>query len=223
MLVFNVEKSTIKLDATERLASGAVKVYDVRFSFDGEWGNMEKTAVFKAGDIVASVLLDGTSCEVPASVLENFGCTLQVGVYGTNSDGEVLPTTWCNVGTIREGVIPGEVAVDPPESVYQQFVSRNEQVADRAETARNDALEAAIRSERAAQEAADILDDIKDSGGGGGTGGSSIALGHALHYDGDGRLSVVVSHAPEMDNTLPITSAAVATSVGNIEVLLGTI
>lgn len=39
----------------------------------------------------------------------------------------------------------------------------------------------------------------------------------------DGVLSVNTADAPEEDNTLPITSAAVHTTVGNIEILLGTI
>lgn len=39
----------------------------------------------------------------------------------------------------------------------------------------------------------------------------------------DGVLSVNTAKAVEEDNTLPITSAAVATTVGNIEILLKTI
>lgn len=36
----------------------------------------------------------------------------------------------------------------------------------------------------------------------------------------DGLLSVNTAHEPDPDNTLPITSAAVAATVGNIEILL---
>lgn len=39
----------------------------------------------------------------------------------------------------------------------------------------------------------------------------------------DGMLSVNTSHEPDPDNTLPITSAAVAVTVGNIDILLQTI
>jgi hypothetical protein len=39
----------------------------------------------------------------------------------------------------------------------------------------------------------------------------------------DGVLSVNTADSAEEDNTLPITSAAVATQVGNIEILLKTI
>lgn len=39
----------------------------------------------------------------------------------------------------------------------------------------------------------------------------------------EGKLSVQVADEAEQDNTLPITSAAVYTQIGNIEVLLSTI
>lgn len=42
-------------------------------------------------------------------------------------------------------------------------------------------------------------------------------------YFTNGVLGVNTSDAVEEDNTLPITSAAVATTVGNIEILLKTI
>lgn len=51
----------------------------------------------------------------------------------------------------------------------------------------------------------------------------TVSLGHALTIDNEGRLSVDVAHVAEADNTLPITSAAVHTQLGNIEVLLTTI
>ncbi len=61
------------------------------------------------------------------------------------------------------------------------------------------------------------------AGGSGGGGGGFPELGHALYYDETGRLAVQVADKPEPDNTLPITSAAMQTTVGNIEILLGTI
>ena len=48
-------------------------------------------------------------------------------------------------------------------------------------------------------------------------------VGENLKIDGEGRLSVVTADEVEEDNTRPITAAAVFTTVGNIEVLLGTI
>lgn len=50
-----------------------------------------------------------------------------------------------------------------------------------------------------------------------------IKIGNNLRISDDGVLSVETAAAAEQDNTLPITSAAVYTAVGNIEVRLSTI
>nr|WP_317402622.1 hypothetical protein [uncultured Gemmiger sp.] len=55
-------------------------------------------------------------------------------------------------------------------------------------------------------------------------GGKAYVIGHGLKLDEQtNTLSVDTAEAVEQDNTLPVTSAAVYTTVGNIEVLLGTI
>ena len=50
-----------------------------------------------------------------------------------------------------------------------------------------------------------------------------IKIGNNLRISDDGVLSVETTDEAEQDNTLPITSAAVYTAVGNIEVRLSTI
>lgn len=61
---------------------------------------------------------------------------------------------------------------------------------------------------------------ITKGGGGGGT--CNFTTDETLSFVNN-VLSVNVAHEPDPDNTLPITSAAVATTVGNIEILLQTI
>lgn len=51
----------------------------------------------------------------------------------------------------------------------------------------------------------------------------SLKVDNTLKLSEDGVLSVNTTTEVEKDNTLPITAAAVHTTVGNIEVLLGTI
>lgn len=50
-----------------------------------------------------------------------------------------------------------------------------------------------------------------------------IKTDNTLKYSENGVLGVNTANEVEKDNTLPITAAAVHTTVGNIEVLLGTI
>lgn len=45
---------------------------------------------------------------------------LQVGVYGTRGEEEVLPTVWANLGVILEGAEPGEIARPPTPDLWQQ-------------------------------------------------------------------------------------------------------
>lgn len=54
-------------------------------------------------------------------------------------------------------------------------------------------------------------------------GGFGYEIGHGLKVTGTNTLEVDTATDVERDNTLPITSAAVYTTVGNIEILLGTI
>lgn len=54
--------------------------------------------------------------------------------------------------------------------------------------------------------------------------GGGYVIGHGLKLDPETNiLSVNVTNSVQADNTLPVTSAAVQATVGNIEVLLGTI
>ncbi len=53
-------------------------------------------------------------------------------------------------------------------------------------------------------------------------GGVSFTVDETLYLK-NGVLGVNTAKEPDPDNTLPITSAAVANTVGNIEILLGTI
>ncbi len=54
-------------------------------------------------------------------------------------------------------------------------------------------------------------------------GGFGYQIGNGLKVTGTNTLEVDTATDVEQDNTLPITSAAVYTTVGNIEILLGTI
>ena len=65
------------------------------------------------------------------------------------------------------------------------------------------------------------VEELEKNGGGGG--GTAFTTDETLTLSKDGVLSVNRATVVEADNTLPITSAAVYTEIGNIDVLLQTI
>ena len=68
------------------------------------------------------------------------------------------------------------------------------------------------------REAIELAESLPNASGG----GISFTTDETLTLK-DGILSVNTAKEPDPDNTLPITSAAVANTVGNIETLLKTI
>lgn len=125
MFEFYAEKNKLLLCRRGRVTSGSANVYSVHFVFSVDWESLTRTAVFRAAEARVSVLLgpEGT-CNVPWEVLQKPGCVLEAGVYGTDDAGEmVLPTVWVNLGTILEGVTPGEVIPPTPE-LWEQALAR---------------------------------------------------------------------------------------------------
>lgn len=96
------------IDKPSRITSGTVGL-PVEFTFDSQWDDFNKVAVFQAGDLTMSVDMPAAEAAVPWEVLVKPGARLCIGVYGTNSDGSVaIPTIWANVGAIHVGVNPDE-------------------------------------------------------------------------------------------------------------------
>lgn len=69
----------------------------------------------------------------------------------------------------------------------------------------------------------EALEYLKNHGSGESGGGVNFTPGNALELTPDGVLNVLTADEVEEDNSRPITSAAVASTVGNIEILLKTI
>lgn len=73
----------------------------------------------------------------------------------------------------------------------------------------------------------DVLDGVDGSGADAPIASDTVAgivrVGENLKISADGVLSVDTATTVEEDNTRPVTSAAVQTTVGNIEILLKTI
>lgn len=125
MFELYVEKNQMCIRRREPVTSGSVNVYDVRFEFSEDWEELEKTAVFRAGEKSVSVLLDDTrETVVPWEVLTVPGRRLETGVYGTRGAELVLPTIWEDLGYIQTGAAPGEEARPPTPELWEQKLAR---------------------------------------------------------------------------------------------------
>lgn len=123
MFKLTANKVNMNVLQKETVTSGSVNVYLCEFDFNSDWDGLEKTAVFQSGDNKVSVLLTTDQCQIPWEVLQNPRRTLEVGVYGTKSGNVVLPTIWASLGTIKEGVYPGDASQPPTPGVYDQILA----------------------------------------------------------------------------------------------------
>lgn len=122
------------------LTSGTVGL-GVEFTFDEAWTGLRKTAVFRCGNRpIPPVLCEEDRAQVPWEALEKPGCTLFVGVYGTDSEGIDLPTVWAEVDRVREGAtVPDVDPSEPTPSAYEQTLAAAKQAVDVANSVRKDA------------------------------------------------------------------------------------
>ena len=131
MFVLHANKNQLTLRDREPVTSGSVNVYRARFTFSPDWDGLTRTAVFRAGAVSRSVLLDDSGeCTIPWEVLER-PAWLSAGVYGKVGEDVVLPTIWANLGTIHEGAVPGEDARPPtptPELWRQELARKGDRL-----------------------------------------------------------------------------------------------
>lgn len=131
MFELYAEQKDLTVRRREPVTSGSVNVTPVQFAFSGAWEGLERTAVFRSGDVTRTVLLDGSGlCEVPWEVLTVSGRHLFAGAYGTRGGDTVLPTVWADLGLILEGTAPGEGARPPTPELWEQALAQKGDVLD---------------------------------------------------------------------------------------------
>lgn len=121
----DVYKANAVLRQQETITSGSQRVFSVFFNFECEtWSGLTKRAVFKAGGVTREVLLDVTHiCEIPWEVLRKPNVKLEIGVYGTDETGVVLPTVWVSAGNIKQGTEQSEEAQNPTPDIWEQVTN----------------------------------------------------------------------------------------------------
>lgn len=131
MFILHADKNNLKIEEKEMVTSGSVNVYTCRFTFNSDWDNLAKTAVFKASDISIATELSPTydedtkeeyyECNIPWEVMQEYGRTLYIGVRGNEGETIVLPTIWASAGPIKQGVLSSDAGTDIPANKYDEL------------------------------------------------------------------------------------------------------
>lgn len=170
---------------------------------DPVWQDLTKTVVFK-GAVTRDVVTEERTVTIPAETIAA-GKRMLVGFYGTRAEGILaIPTFWADLGTVMAATDPsGDESTDPSLPVWADMLEQVQRIPEEVEKQVPSAVEK-------------YLEENPPSGG------VDFKTDHTLTLK-DGILSVNTTDRMEQDNTLPMTSAGVFATVGNIEALLKTI
>lgn len=218
MFVLQVDKNKIKPSLRETLTSGSIGVYKCLFEFSMDWDELQKVAVFRAGETYVTVDVDENNMvTIPWEVLTTPDIDLYVGVRGyagqdteEMDDDIVLPTIWLTLGTIRHGAELGGEPQPPTPGAYEQILIELSWL----KTNKQDKL---------IGKPGEVVGFDDD--------GNAVAVqmpklyrfGHGLKVEDEDTVVVDAVDDFKGDNTLPMTAAGVETIVGNIEALLASI
>jgi len=175
--------------------------YVINFAFDAEWDDYQtKTARFIFDDrSYTDVVFEGNQCPVP--VLHDTHDVI-VGVFA----GNLRTTTPAYLHAQRSILCGSGSPAEPDPDVYAQIMEKLNMI-----------IEDKVSPEQIQEAVNNYLDENPVDTG------VQFTTDATLNLSEDGVLSVNRAHVVEQDNTLPITSAAVYTEVGNINALLKTI
>ena len=219
--IFRVDRIPLASDSRLYIAATAV--------FDSEWDDITArwlTFEPRAGTAITAVLADGSSFEESLGVSLSAG-TWRVSAHGSNSAGKEIHTTPVLLNVAQAGGLDGEAPPYVPPDAAGQIAAVAAEARDIAQSVRDDADAGKFKGEEGKPGLTPHIGEngnwfYGDEDSGIPAGAAGIKTDHTLSYT-NGVLSVNTANAPEADNTLPITSAAVNTVVGNIETLLNKI
>lgn len=234
----------------ERIPAGIAGA-SVQVSFtDPVWDNLIKTVVFR-GKETKIAKFDGAVAKIPQEVISEPRIALYFGIFGHDPDTDLqIPLIEVYLGTTEKSTdANADPGTDPELPIWAQLADRVEGIAKDVEELQQtggagpgtpgapgadggyytpavtqldeDTIQFAFTPSKEEMPAVNPvtveLPVGQDSGG-----NVDFKVGETLKLE-NGILSVNTTNNMEQDNTLPITSAGVFATVGNIEALLKTI
>lgn len=141
-----VTKNNIRCVSRETITAGSQNTYEVSFEFCSSWDNIHKQVMFRKDKNIPVVIetWDNDTVTIPASITKSAGYDVYVGILGTdinNNNQVIVPTLWCQLGTIQDSVNNNDEGLtpDPDPSVYSQIIEKVEETQKIAQSVRDDA------------------------------------------------------------------------------------
>jgi hypothetical protein len=138
IISLKVSKNTLTILNKDPITTKNSKYLYAQFSFDMDWVNMAKTAIFyQKPNNVKQVILTNNGCLIPWEALELAG-NLYIGIYGTQGTTRIttnVVSIMCQEGSFRKGTPPRE----PTKDVYAQLLEALADTKDIADSVRADA------------------------------------------------------------------------------------
>lgn len=108
-----------------------------------DWDGLQKTVVFRSS-VTKDVLSSGNEVVIPAEVVSRAGMNLYIGVYGVNTENNVvIPTIWTDLGPVNSAAAPsGDASSDPALPVWAQIKAMIGNLDDLETTARDNLVAA---------------------------------------------------------------------------------
>lgn len=132
VISLRVSKNTLTILNTAPITTKNSKYLYAQFSFDMDWVNMQKTAIFyQKPNNVKQVLLTNNGCLIPWEALELVG-NLYIGIYGTQGTSRIttnVVSIMCQEGSFRKGTPPREPSPDIYEQILAQLTEMDEKIA----------------------------------------------------------------------------------------------
>lgn len=168
------------------------------------WQDLKKTVVFRGEDTRIAGTFDGKTAVIPWEILEKPDVQIYFGLYGYDPERNLqLPLIEVRLGQTVKATEPNaDPGADPELPIWAELEERMISLEEN--------LDAQVES------------SVKEYLEKNPSGGVQFETDETLTLK-DGVLSVNTTNDMEQDNTLPITSAGVYATVGNIEALLKTI
>lgn len=210
-LEFHVVKQSIKRTDGNAPVSESVNYLTAEFNFDSsDWDNTVKTATFRSGVDVYTVLLDESNkCLVPWEVVR--AGKLKVSVYGNGANEYRITADTVEVPVYASGYSEGEESQHPTPSQYEQLAGL---ISTKSTVAVNPADEATGTANKIK------VDGVTYAISGGGGGGAVIndTTASTTSVFSSKKVETLVNAKPSIDDTVASTTS-VYSSAKVIEVI----